>query len=460
MKERNFACVKQALGKSAVSGSMRFESCEASFRKMIIMNRTWKATIIVILALLLSTVFARSGTVLAAIARDDMPTLNMKKLAEFDRPSGAGFLEGGTVTSSEYLMTFMNGTGNSQTSQNPVYALNVSTWKQTRSGSAALSHANDMCYVPKRREIYVTPMDEDNPRIIVLDESKLSVKKVISMPVNYHAIGYDSEQDCFAAVCASGKGTARALTCHILNSTLGQVMKSFPIHSNLTYQGLSVHDSKVYYSCWERGSTSTYEPVYDGVLKKNDNVIYVYDYSGNMQNAYLITPPDGFSKFEIETVSFLGNRMILQFNEVVSDSKANRLAIYEVTGENPSANQIAKEKAQKKAAQEQELNKIWSGLARMKPAFSYVKKYKGAIKLKWKKLKVSSQKVTGYEVQVCRSKSFKGSTLQTMKTTRIKCKIKGLARKKKYYVRVRAYKTIDGRTWYSKWSKKVRVRTK
>ncbi len=430
-------------------------------KEVIIMNRIWKITILVMLALIVSTLSAGAGSVFAAIARDDMPTLNMKKLAEFDRPSGAGFLEGGTVTSSEYLMTFLSGTDNLQNSKNPIYALNVSTWKQNRSGSVPLSHANDMCYVPKSREIYVTPMDSDDPRIIVLDESNLSVKRVIRMSANYHAIGYDSAQDCFAAVYASESGTARALTCDILDSTLGKVKKSFSISSNLTYQGLGVHDSKVYYTCWERGSTSAYEPVYDGILKKNDNVIYVYDYSGTLQKAYLISPPDGYSKFEIETVSFLGNRMILQFNEVVSSSKANKIAIYEVTGENKSVNQTAKEEQErKKALQEKKREETWSELTRMKTAFSYVKSKKTAIKLKWKKLKVSSQKVTGYEVQVCRSKSFKGSTLQTMKMTGIKCKVKGLARKKKYYVRVRAYKTIDGKTWYSKWSKKVRVRTK
>ncbi len=418
-----------------------------------------------ILGLMLSMVFTGAGSAFAAIARDDMPTLNIKKLAEFDRPSGASFLEGGTVTSSDYLMAFLNSSGNTQTTQNPILGLNVSTWQQSRTGSAALSHANDMCYVPGTGEVYVTPMDGDNPRVIVLNETDLSLNRTIQLSYNYHAIGYDTAQNCFAAIYATGSGTGRRLVCNILDSTLANVKKSFSISSNLTYQGAAAKDSKLYYSCWERGSTSTYEPVYDGVLQKNDNVIYVYDYSGNLLKTYLINPPAGYNKFEIETVSFLGNRMILQFNEVLSANGANKIGLYEVTGENKSANQIAAEAAQAEAARKadeefQKQDVTWSKLARQKVKITSISKKKRSIKLKWKKMKLNSQKVTGYEVQVCRSKSFMGNTLKTMKVTKVKCKVAGLQRKKKYYVRVRAYKTIGNYTWYSRWSKTKKVRTK
>ena len=59
--------------------------------------------------------------------------------------------------------------------------------------------------------------------------------------------------------------------------------------------------------------------MYDGVLKANDNVIYVYDFAGNLIDAMLIRKPEGYTTFEIETVSFLGDQMILLFNENLED---------------------------------------------------------------------------------------------------------------------------------------------
>ena len=58
---------------------------------------------------------------------------------------------------------------------------------------------------------------------------------------------------------------------------------------------------------------------YDDLLEVNDNVVYVYDYEGNLVDAMLIRMPEGYNTFEIEAVSFLGDRMILTFNENLAD---------------------------------------------------------------------------------------------------------------------------------------------
>jgi len=68
--------------------------------------------------------------------------------------------------------------------------------------------------------------------------------------------------------------------------------------------------------------------------------------------------------------------------------------------------------------------------------------------------KMGSSVITGYQVQYSRSKTFaKGNEKVTVrgyqKTSK---KIGDLTSGKKYYVRVRTYKTVDGKKYYSSWS--------
>lgn len=76
--------------------------------------------------------------------------------------------------------------------------------------------------------------------------------------------------------------------------------------------------------------------------------------------------------------------------------------------------------------------------------------------LKWKKDKVAS----GYEIQLCRKKSFKTKTLsKKVKKTATKQKITGVP-SKTWYVRIRAYKKVKGKICNGIWStaRKVKVR--
>ena len=82
----------------------------------------------------------------------------------------------------------------------------------------------------------------------------------------------------------------------------------------------------------------------------------------------------------------------------------------------------------------------------------------------WKK---QSKQTSGYELQYCTSKSFKGKTAKTVnikKNTTIKRKITKLKAKKKYFVRIRTYKNVKvngkNKKLYSDWSKPKTVRTK
>ena len=72
--------------------------------------------------------------------------------------------------------------------------------------------------------------------------------------------------------------------------------------------------------------------------------------------------------------------------------------------------------------------------------------------------KLSDAKITGYQIQYGTSSLFKDATKKS--TTKTSITVKKLKAKKKYYVRVRAYRTIDGKKYYSAWSKSKTVTTK
>ena len=91
------------------------------------------------------------------------------------------------------------------------------------------------------------------------------------------------------------------------------------------------------------------------------------------------------------------------------------------------------------------------------PKLTKLKKGKGSLTAVWKAV----DDVDGYEIQVSLKKSFKGKKTLTLRNGAAKSKaVKSLKKKKKYFVRVRAYKDIDGARKYSKWSNIKGIKTK
>ena len=90
--------------------------------------------------------------------------------------------------------------------------------------------------------------------------------------------------------------------------------------------------------------------------------------------------------------------------------------------------------------------------------FKKVKAAKKAVSVEWKKV----GGVKGYQIQVATDKKFKKNkktvTIKKQKTT--KTTVKKLKAKKKYYVRIRTYKIVNGKKVYSSWSKAKSVKTK
>ena len=90
-----------------------------------------------------------------------------------------------------------------------------------------------------------------------------------------------------------------------------------------------------------------------------------------------------------------------------------------------------------------------------------IKKVKGskkAIAVQW----VKTKGVKGYQIQVATNKKFKKNkkTVNIKKQKTTKTTVKKLKAKKKYYVRIRTYKIVNGKKVYSSWSKVKSVKTK
>ena len=82
---------------------------------------------------------------------------------------------------------------------------------------------------------------------------------------------------------------------------------------------------------------------------------------------------------------------------------------------------------------------------------------KGSITATWKK----AANMSGYELQYATAKSFSGATTVTVSgDSTTKYALKNLKAKKKYYVRVRTYKIVNGEKVYSAWSSAKNIKTK
>lgn len=84
-------------------------------------------------------------------------------------------------------------------------------------------------------------------------------------------------------------------------------------------------------------------------------------------------------------------------------------------------------------------------------------KGKKKVRLTWKR----NRAATGYQIQYSRYHSMKKAKQQRIRKNRIiKKTISRLKKGKRYYVRIRTYKTVGGKKYYSNWSGKKRVKVR
>ena len=98
---------------------------------------------------------------------------------------------------------------------------------------------------------------------------------------------------------------------------------------------------------------------------------------------------------------------------------------------------------------------------KIKPKATSTTKMTGGSKkitVKWTK---QTKQVSGYQIQYGTKKDFSNAkTLTVSGAKTAKTTIKKLKAKKTYYVRIRTYKTVSGKKYYSSWSKSKKVKTK
>ena len=81
----------------------------------------------------------------------------------------------------------------------------------------------------------------------------------------------------------------------------------------------------------------------------------------------------------------------------------------------------------------------------------------GEMTAKWGK----NTKVSGYQFQYATDSSFKSAkTVTVKKAATTGTTVKKLTKGQKYYVRVRTYKKVGGKTYYSSWSASKNVTIK
>lgn len=96
----------------------------------------------------------------------------------------------------------------------------------------------------------------------------------------------------------------------------------------------------------------------------------------------------------------------------------------------------------------------------IKPARTTVASVTGGTKKLTISITKKTAQTTGYEIQYSTNKKFTNAKTKTVKNTTTKFAITKLSSKKTYYVRVRTYKTVGDKTYYSAWSTAKSIKTK
>ena len=266
-----------------------------------------------------------SFTNVFALSKSDMTTLKLKSIKKLTNPSGFSSVQGGTTTDKYIVSLFRNSTD----TKTAIVILNKNNYKKTKLGGTnyKLGHSNSATYNNKTNEVLTI----DKNIVHVLSATTFKEKKKIKLDKTYHAIGYDSKTNQYVLAASSGNKTI----FHIMDVNFKEKSK-FSIVVNMTRQSLTVKNGVIYYCTYESGKKTKYQKQYDGVLKSEENAIYVYDLNGNKKTIYYIPKTYNNESFnEIENVSFDGDKIIVQFNQhgkVGYYTSISKLKNYTLTG--------------------------------------------------------------------------------------------------------------------------------
>lgn len=214
-------------------------------------------------------------------------------------------------------------------------------------------------------------------------------------------------------------------------------------------------------------ASSNYSVAYSNNVKKGTATVTVTfkgNYSGTVKKTFKINPAK-VSNVKLSSTSYTYNGKTKTPSVTVKDSKGRKLK----NGTDYTVKYSSGRKNVGRYAVKVTFKGNYTG---SKTVYYYiipkstsirrVSALKKGFKLSWKKQKTQT---TGYQIQYSTSSKFKkAKTVNVSKNKTTSKSVKKLSSKKKYYVRVRTYKTvkIDGKTKkvYSSWSKTKTVKTK
>lgn len=168
------------------------------------------------------------------------------------------------------------------------------------------------------------------------------------------------------------------------------------------------------------------------------------------------TPSASGNYIKVSNVTYNGKAQKPTFSVYNSSNKlVNKVYIKSTTYSNNK--NVGLGKITVKLANGQTVVKTFS-INPQKTALGTVSGAKAGFKAIWTK---KTSQTTGYEIQYSTSSTFKKpKTAKITKNTTTSKTISKLGSKKTYYVRIRTYKTVSGKTYYSAWSAKKSVKTK
>lgn len=188
-------------------------------------------------------------------------------------------------------------------------------------------------------------------------------------------------------------------------------------------------------------------------LEGYDTYKVVYVGRGKIKEQYDATVKDGYITFETTHLSDYGIIATKKPVETTPGNDDNKNNVKDDIKDNNKDN--VKDNNNGKSNNTNINNNIKIDVKKV--AIKKVSRTKNNRKIKLKFKKVAG--VTGYEIRYSTSKNFDKKVTKNVKVKKA-AKTLGKLKKKTYYVKVRAYKVVDGKTYISDWSsvKKIKVR--
>lgn len=220
-------------------------------------------------------------------------------------------------------------------------------------------------------------------------------------------------------------------------------------------QGKTLKENQDYYVTFPNESTNVGIYTCEVVLKGN--------YTGSKKIDYTITPKDVKPSIKLSDASYVYNGKVRKPTVTVNDGKEILAATDYIITYSKGCKNVGKYKVTVTLKGNYTGTATAEYVINPKPtSLNKLTTGKKKLTVTWKKL---TSQTTGYEIQYSTSSKFKSAkkvTVTKNKTT--KTVIKKLKSKKKYYIRIRTYKTVkvDGKNtkFYSSWSKAKSIKIK